>query len=54
MTEPFPRVPIPPTPVDWPSVPRWCRVCEIHMATNHKPLCPSCLDGSMTAPYPQL
>ena len=46
MTEPL-RPPV--TPVDWPSVPAWCRKCEIHQATNHKPLCPVCLDEETRA-----
>jgi predicted amidophosphoribosyltransferase len=40
MTAPTPR----PLSMDWQSLPTFCVRCEIHQATNHKPICPVCLD----------
>jgi predicted amidophosphoribosyltransferase len=41
MTQPHVPAPVPP---DWQSIPTFCSRCQIHQATNHKPICPVCLD----------
>lgn len=39
-----PTVVPPPVPLDWQPRSTWCSSCEVHQATNFKPICPVCLD----------